>query len=300
MQKDKLLHYSHLHFIILIAGFTAILGKLITIEALSIVWYRMVMATAVIFIYIKARKIEMIFSVRAIASFCLVGLIIALHWFTFFLAIKVSNVSITLAILSTGTFFVSFLEPIFFKRKIYWHEVVFGIMVIAGLYVIFDIESHNLSGILLALASAFFGGLFTVLNGKLTTKYNPVAITLYEIAAGSLFVTIFLLISGEFSIGFFHLIATDWLYLFILASACTAYAFIVGIHLMKWISPYTVMLTYNLEPVYGILLALIIFKDSERMNAQFYYGALIILVTVITNGIIKIYLQRKNNRTYTS
>jgi drug/metabolite transporter (DMT)-like permease len=300
MPKDRLLHYSHLHFIVLIAGFTAILGKLISIEAMSIVWYRMVMATVVIFIYIKARKIETMFSVKAIASFCLVGLIIALHWFTFFLAIKVSNVSITLAVISTGAFFVSFLEPLFFKRKIFWYEVVFGIMVIGGLYVIFDIESHHLNGILLALASAFLGGLFTVLNAKLRSKYDPVAITLYEIAAGSIFVTIFLLINGEFSIGFFHLIPTDWFYLFILASVCTAYAFIVGIHIMKWISPYTVMLTYNLEPVYGILLALIIFKDTERMNPQFYYGALIILVTVITNGIIKIYLKRKNNRTYTS
>ncbi len=297
MQKDKRFHYSHLHFLVIIAGFTAILGKLISIEALPIVWYRMVMAAILIFIFVKASKIKTKFSPKAIVSFCLVGLIIALHWITFFLAIKVSNVSITLAVISTGAFFVSFLEPIFFKRKIFWYEVVFGIMVIVGLVVIFKIESKYLSVIVLALASAFFGGLFTVLNGKLTKKYDPVAISLYEIAAGSLFVTIFLLIGGEFSSGFFHLIATDWLYLFLLASVCTAYAFIIGIHIMKWISPYTVMLTYSLEPVYGILLALIIFKDTERMSPQFYYGTLIILGTVITNGVIKIYLQRNNNRT---
>jgi len=296
MQKDKQFHYLHLHFLVFIAGFTAILGKLIAIDALPLVWYRMSIASLLIFVFVKAKKINLKFSKTAIASFCLVGLIIALHWISFFLAIKVSNVSITLAVISSGAFFGSFLEPIFFKRKIFWYEVFFGIIVMVGLFVIFTIEIEYISGILLALASAFFGSLFTVLNGKLIKKHNSIAITLYEMVAGSLFVSIFLLVRGDFSIGFFSLLAADWGYLFILASVCTAYAFIAGIHIMKWISPYTVMLTYNLEPVYGILLALVIFKDSEKMNPQFYLGALIILSTVIANGIIKAYQQRKNNR----
>lgn len=296
MQRDKLLHYGHLHFLVFIAGFTAVLGKLISIDALPLVWYRMAMASMLIFVFAKVRKVNMRFSKKAIAGFCLVGLIISLHWITFFLAIKVSNVSITLAVISSGAFFASFLEPIFFKRKIYAYEVFFGIMAIVGLYVIFRIETEYVNGILLALASAFLGGLFSVINGTLRIKHNPIAISFYEMVAGTVFVTLFLWGGGEFTAGFFSLMASDWVYLLILASFCTAYAFIAAVHIMKWISPYTVMLTYNMEPVYGIILALIIFNDSEKMRPQFYYGALIILVTVIANGFVKIYLQRKNNR----
>jgi len=296
MQKDKLFHYAHLHFLVFIAGFTAVLGKLISIDALPLVWYRMGMATLLILLFVKLRKIRLRFSKRAIAAFSVVGLVIALHWITFFWAIKVSNVSITLAVISSGAFFASFLEPIFFKRRVYAYEVFFGILAIVGLYVIFRIETEYITGILLALASAFLGGLFSVINGKLRIHYNPVAITYYEMLSGTLFVTLFLLINGDFTTGFFSLLAMDWIYLFILASACTAYAFIAGVHLMKWISPYTLVLSYNMEPVYGILLALVILNDSEKMSPQFYYGALIILLTVAANGITKMYLQRKNNR----
>jgi drug/metabolite transporter (DMT)-like permease len=208
----------------------------------------------------------------------------------------VSNVSITLAVISSGAFFASFLEPIFFKRKVYGYEVFFGILAIAGLYVIFRIETEYVSGILLALASAFLGGLFSVINGKLRIKHNPIAISFFEMAAGTVFVSLFLWVGGEFTTGFFSLMASDWIYLLILASVCTAYAFIAAVHIMKWISPYTVMLTYNMEPVYGIILALIILNDSEKMRPQFYYGALIIIITVVANGIVKMYFQRKNNR----
>ncbi|MBL4662139.1 MAG: EamA family transporter [Flavobacteriaceae bacterium] len=296
MRNDRLFHYAHLHLLIFIAGFTAILGKLISIDALPLVWYRMGIASLLIFIFLRIRKVREKYTVKTIAGFCLVGLVIALHWLTFFFAIKVSNVSITLAVISSGAFFAAFLEPIFFKRRILWYEVFFGIIAISGLYVIFSIETKYVTGILLALASAFFGGLFSVLNGKFVQKYNPIAISLYEMVAGFVFITLFLMLTGEFSVDFFSILPMDWVYLFILASVCTAYAFIAAVHLMKWISPYTVMLSYNMEPVYGILLALVIFQDTERMSPQFYYGALIILSTVVANGVVKIYLQRKNNR----
>lgn len=297
MRKDKVFHYGHLHFLVFIAGFTAVLGKLISIEALPLVWYRMGIAAVLIFLFVKLRKIDFKLPPRAIWLLGLIGTIIALHWITFFWAIKVSNVSITLAVISSGAFFASFLEPLFYKRRVYWYEVFFGICAISGLYVIFSIEMEYMEGILLALASAFLAGLFAVLNGKITKKYHPVTITLYEMIAGTIIVSLFLALSGEFSTEFFTLIPSDWIYLIILASVCTAYAFIAGVHLLKWISPYTVMLTYNMEPVYGILLALIILRDSEQMSTQFYYGAAIILVTVAANGIVKMYLQRKNKRT---
>lgn len=296
MPKDNLLHHGHLHLLVFIGGFTAILGKLISIEALPLVWYRMGIASVLILLFLKYRKISAKFKLKTIVSFSLVGFVIAMHWICFFWAIKVSNVSITLAVISSGAFFASFLEPIFFKRKIYWYEVFFGIIAILGLYVIFRIETTYLTGILLSLASAFFGGLFSVVNGKFTQMHNPVAISMYEMLAGFIFISIFLLATGEFTPGFFAIPTSDWVYLFILASVCTAYAFIAAVHLMKWISPYTVMLSYNMEPVYGIILALVIFRDSEQMSPQFYYGALIILSTVIANGLVKRYLERKNKR----
>lgn len=296
MQNGKLLNYLHLHLIVFIWGFTAVLGKLIELEAIPLVWYRMLLATGFIFLYLKFKKINLKFSWKVLGQFALSGVIIAMHWLTFFGAIKASNVSVTLAVISTGAFFASFLEPLFYKRKIIIYEVFFGLIAIVGLYIIFDVEASYALGIGLALISAFLSALFSVINGKLVLQHKASAISFYELMFGVLGITIFLAISGGFSKEFFMISASDWMYLAILASACTAYAFIASIHVMKWISPYTVMLTINMEPVYGIILALLVFGDSETMGSQFYYGAIIILLTVIANGIIKMRQQRKRRR----
>ncbi len=299
MRNDKLLNYLHLHFIVFIWGFTAVLGALISIEAIPLVWYRMLMATGFILLFLKFRKIPLKFPKKSLFIFALAGLIIALHWLAFFGAIKVANVSVTLAIMSTGAFFTSFLEPLFYKRKIIGYEVFFGLLVIVGLYIIFNVEGDYSYGILLALAASFLGALFSVINGKYTIQYNASAVSFYELGFGMLCITVYLTFSGSFTAQFFQLENTDWLYLFILASACTAYAFIASLHVMKWISPYTVMLTINMEPVYGIILALLLLGDDENMSPQFYYGALIIVVTVIANGIVKNRMDRKK-RTLTN
>jgi len=296
MQNDKLLNYLHLHFIVFIWGFTAVLGALISIDAIPLVWFRMVLAAVFIFLYVKFKKEKLRFSKRVLAGFFLSGVIISLHWLAFFGAIKVSNVSVTLAIMSTGALFASLLEPLLYKRKIIWYEVLFGGIVVIGLYVIFKIETQYVWGIVLALCAAFLGALFSVINGKFALKYKASVISFYEILFGSLCITIFLVFNQSFSISFFQLSINDWIYLVVLASLCTAYAFIASIHVMKWISPYTVMLTINLEPVYGILLALLILGDSENMSPQFYFGAGIILMTVIANGIIKTTRERKKRR----
>lgn len=293
-QNDKLLNYLHLHFIVFIWGFTAVLGALITLEATPLVWYRMLIAWVLIYLFVLWKKIDLKFSRLTLMGFFLAGFIIALHWITFFAAIKASNVSVTLAVLSTGAFFTSLLEPIFYNRKIIWYEVLFGVLVIFGLYIIFDVETHYLTGILLALSSAFLSALFSVINGKFAVKYKATAISFWELLFGTLCITLFLSINGNFDFAFFSISLSDWMYLLILASACTAYAFIASVHVMKWIKPYTVMLTINLEPVYGIILALLILGDTENMSPQFYYGALIILVTVIANGIIKTRKKRKS------
>ena len=215
------------------------------------------------------------------------GLIIALHWFTFFRAIKVSNVSITLACLSTGAFFTSLIEPIFFKKKIIWYEIFFGLIVVFGLSILFHVEGNYREGIILALTSAFLSASFAVINSKFIKDNNATVISFYELSGGVLFFSIFLLFSNSFNANFFQLTTSDFVYLMILSSVCTAYAFIASTAVMKFLSPYTVMLTINLEPIYGIILAVLVFKDKEQMSYEFYIGALIILITVLLNGILK-------------
>lgn len=287
MPNDKTKSYLQLHLIVFIWGFTAILGRLITLDALPLVWFRMLFAVGFIFVYIKYKKIPIKIPRRILLKFLVAGLIIALHWFTFFKAIKVSNVSITLACLSTGAFFTSLIEPIFFGKKIVWYEMFFGLIVVFGLTIIFNVEGNYIEGIVLALISAFLSASFAVINSKFVKDYDPTVISYYELAGGVLFFSIFLLFTNSFNVEFFQLTTSDFVYLLILSSVCTAYAFIASTAVMKFLSPYTVMLTINLEPIYGIVLAVLLFKDTEQMSSQFYIGAVIILITVVLNGIIK-------------
>ncbi len=293
MLNDNTKSYFHLHFIVFIWGFTAILGELISLDALPLVWFRMVMALSFILFYFLLKKQSLRVSKKLLLLFLFLGLVIALHWLTFFKAIKVSNVSVTLACLSTGAFFTSLLEPLFFKRRVVLYEVFFGLLVVSGLYIIFNFEGDYYLGIILALTSAFLSALFSVLNGRLAQKYEPSVISFYELSGGVLCLSVYLLFSASFTPAFFNLQAMDWVYLLILSSICTAYAFIASVKVMKFLSPYTVMLTINLEPVYGILLALLIFKEKEKMSPEFYLGAIIIVATVVLNGVLKYYFKRK-------
>jgi drug/metabolite transporter (DMT)-like permease len=293
MRNDKLRSYLHFHVIVFIWGFTAVLGALMSIGAVALVWYRMLLASLVIFAYIKFKGIPMKVTKKTALGFIIAGIVIALHWLTFFGAIKIANVSITLAMVSTGAFFTSIMEPIFYKRKVIWYEIFFGLLVICGLYLIFKVETRYTEGIIVALISAFLSSVFTLINGKFAQKYRPSVISVYELSAGVGFVTLYLLFSGGFSIGFFQLPPMDWIYIIILATICTAYAFIASVKVMKHLSPYTIMLTVNLEPVYGILLAFVILGNVEQMNSGFYYGALLILSTVVLNGIFKNRRKRK-------
>ena len=288
MLNDKLKNYLHLHFLVFIAGFTAVLGELITIKAVPLVWFRMLMATILIGVYVAISKTKIKLSISAIAKLSVAGIIIALHWITFFGAIDVSNVSITLAMFSTGAFFASLIEPLIYKRKIIWYEILFGFIVIIGVFIITQSEMKYINGIILGVISAFLSSLFAVLNGKFLEKYSATSISFYEFISGVAFITIFLLVFYDgFSLSFFQLPTSDYIYLFILASICTAYAFIASVHVMKYISPYTVVLTFNLEPIYGILIAILLFPEKEKMSTNFYYGAVLILGVVLLNGILK-------------
>ncbi|HNP32750.1 MAG TPA: DMT family transporter [Flavobacterium sp.] len=287
MLSDNLKSYLHLHLIVFIWGFTAVLGALISLDALPLVWFRMLFAVGFIGIYVIFKKIPLKISKKTTLQFLFAGFIIAMHWFTFFKAIKISNISVTLACLSTGAFFASLLEPILYGKKIVWYEVFFGLIVVFGLYIIFNVEGNYFYGMLIALSSAFLSALFAVINSKFVKEYSPVIISFYELSGGLIFFSFLLLLTHSFSPTFFALSAKDVMYLMILSSVCTAYAFIASTSIMKFLSPYTVMLTINLEPIYGIILAVLVFKEKERMSFEFYIGAFIILLTVILNGIIK-------------
>jgi len=288
MQGDNnLKSYLNLHLIVFIWGFTAVLGELITIREASLVWYRMLLATGFLLVYLIITKKKLLLPPKAILKLVFVGFLIAIHWIFFFKAINISNVSITLAMFSVGAFFASVLEPLFYKRKMLWYEVLFGLVIIAGLFIIMQVEIKYLDGILCALFSVFVGVLFTLFNGKLIQQHDSTIITLYEFFAGFLFVSVYLLYDGKFTPAFFEVSTNDWLLILLLSSVCTAYAFTASVNVMKRLSPYTVMLTTNLEPVYGIILAYFIIGEDEKMSVPFYIGSAIILLTVILNGIIK-------------
>ena len=288
MQNDKLKNYLHLHVLVFIAGFTAIIGKLITINAVSLVWYRMLMATVLMFIYIKVAKVDISITKKAFVKLAIAGIIIALHWITFFGAIQVANASIALAMFSTGAFFASFIEPIIYKRKIIAYEIVFGLIVILGVYLIVRSEFKYIDGMILGIISAFLSSLFAVLNGKFLEEHSATKISFYEFLSGVFFISLYILCFGEgFNVNHFNISLSDGLWLFVLASVCTAYAFIASVYVMRYISPYTVVLTYNLEPIYGIILALLLFPESETMSSSFYIGAFIILGVVLLNGVLK-------------
>lgn len=287
MQENKLKNYLLLHFIVFIWGFTAILGALITINAIPLVFFRMGLAVVFIACYFLIKKKSFYLDKTGVFKFLITGIIIATHWIFFFKAIKVSNVSVALVTMSTGAFFTSLIEPVFFRRRIKSLEIILGLFVIVGLYIIFNFESQYQLGIIYALISSFLGSLFAVLNGLFIKKYDENRISLYQLLFGTLFVLVYLIIHGQITAEFFQLQQMDWFYLFVLSSVCTAYAFIASVKVMKYISPYTVMLTINLEPIYAIILALFIFGDKEKMNPEFYLGAAMVLGVVLANGVIK-------------
>ena len=288
MPNDKLKSYLHLHLIVFIWGFTAILGKLLSIDAIPLVWYRMGLASFFIYIYIKVTKLSLKITKRQVVNYVFGGAVIAAHWVTFFYAIKISNISIALATMSTGAFFTIFIEALYKKKRIDFKELIFGILAIVGLYIIYKSEISLQIGMLVALVSSFLSAVFSVFNADFVKKESAVVISFYELGFGVLAITLFLLCNGELlDTSFFKLEPLDYLWLFILSSICTAYAFIVSVDLLKKLSAFTVMLTINLEPIYAIVLAIILFPENEKMTPNFYFGAALILLTVIANGVIK-------------
>lgn len=280
-----------LHFVVFLWGFTAILGDLISLDANPLVMYRMLIAVISIYLFLKwVRKRDT--SVRGSMRWklYLAGGVIALHWITFFHAIKISNVSVTLACMGSTALFVSIIEPIFFKRRVYLSEVILGLIVAAGIATIFWSESSYAEGIIVALISASLSASFSVINGLLVRKESPAVITVHELFGGWMLTVLILIVSlllGYRSLESLVPTAADWGYLLILGIVATAYAFIQSVDVMKHLTPFTVVLTINMEPVYGILTAYLLFQKDEHMSKEFYIGTVLILLAVIANGWFK-------------
>lgn len=278
-------HYIHLHFIVLIWGFTGILGKLISLDAFHLVWYRLFIALFSLAIIILFKKVQ--FKKQYVWQYLFMGLVVAIHWLTFYGAIKLSNVSVALSAFSCCAFFTSIIEPIVFKRRIRWQEVAPGILVIAGMYIIFDAELKYFWGIILGIAAALTASLFSTFNGLWANRSVGYEITLLELLGAFIGLSLFLGLAPGFQFPNFQLSNLDWCWLVILGVGCTVYPFIAVIGLMKHFKPFTISLTVNLEPIYTIIMAIYIFKSSEYMNANFYIGASITLSAVLIYPFLK-------------
>ncbi|WP_184559788.1 DMT family transporter [Chryseobacterium sediminis] len=276
-----------LHLIVFLWGFTAILGKLIHANAQVLVFYRMLFASIFLFVFIRVFKKESIkVSKKIFFQLAAIGFAMALHWYCFFYSIKVSNVSIALSCLSLSTLFASILEPIIFKRKIDISEVVMGTVIVACILLIFKTEFHFKEGIIYGILCAVFGTIFSVFNGKMFGKTSSGNIIFYEIFCGWFILMIFYLLSGQiFQMN--EINYRDLALICLLASVFTAFPMLESVNLMKYISPFTLILTVNLEPVYGIILAFFIFGESEHMSPIFYIASGVMILAIIVNGLIK-------------
>lgn len=276
-----------LHLIVFLWGFTAILGKLIQANAQILVFYRMLFASIFLFVFIRVFKKESIkVSKKIFFQLAAIGLAMALHWYCFFYSIKVSNVSIALSCLSLSTLFASILEPIIFKRKVDISEVVMGTVIVACILLIFKTEFHFKEGIIYGILCAVFGTIFSVFNGKMFGKTSSGNIIFYEIFCGWFILMIFYLLSGQiFQMN--EINYRDLALICLLASVFTAFPMLESVNLMKYISPFTLILTVNLEPVYGIILAFFIFGESEHMSPIFYIASGVMILAIIANGLIK-------------
>ena len=291
MPSDKLKSTLHFHFIVFIFGFTAILGKLISIDAVSLVWYRMVLATAVVALFMGIRRISFALSTKQLYIMLICGVLIALHWVFFFHAVKVSNVSVTLSVMSAGALVTALVEPIFYKRSFVWYEIVLGLIVVVALGLIMQTEYHYIEGMMFAFIAILLSVAFTLINGKAIHKSDARVMSVYQLGAGAVCMSMILLMQGKLTVELFSISKTDILWISILAIVCTAYAFVVSIAVMRHLTPFSLMLAINMEPVYGILFGILIFGSDEKMGLTFYIGTLLILLSVLTNGFLK--LKRK-------
>ncbi|MEQ8423723.1 MAG: DMT family transporter [Cyclobacteriaceae bacterium] len=283
--------YLRLHFIVFLWGFTAILGLLISIPAVEMVFYRTLLAAIGLAVLIAFTKSSFKISTRDLIKILATGFIVGIHWILFFASAKVSNASVSLVGFATGSLWTAFLEPIMGRKKIKKFEVALGFVVVLGLYIIFSFDFRYPLGLALGIASGFTIALFSVFNSKFVQRIHPYTISFYEMAGACICTAVFFPLykntwAQNFELQLYPSLS-DWFYLAILSFVCSVYAYSAAIELLKRLSVFFVQLTLNLEPLYGIIMALLIFGDSEKMQLEFYVGTIIILGAVISYPLLR-------------
>lgn len=287
--------YLQLHFLVFLWGFTAVLGKLVSIPSVEMVFYRTVLAALGMGVLMIITKNSFLVDNDQLIKIVLTGFIVAIHWLTFFGAGRVSNPSTSLVGFATCSFWAALIEPMVKRKKIQALEIGLGVLVLGGLYIIFSFDFNFPLGLFLGIVSGFMAALFSVINSKLVTRTHAYAITFYEMMGASVFVLCYLLIdAASGSTPNFSATASDWFYIALMAWVCSVYAFSVSIDLSKRLSVFFMQLALNLEPVYGIILAIIVFGQREVMGLNFYVGTAIILSAVVIYPILKRRIERNH------
>ena len=270
-----------LHLSILIAGFTGILGKLIELDSFVLSGYRSIFTAAMFFCFLLITKNLIKIPARKYVKIIALGTLLGIHWIFFYGSIKFANVSIAVICLSSMGFFTSLLEPLLLKRKLQIKEIIYSLISILGILFIFKFDSQYRLGITIGFISAFLASTYTILNKKFVINYDVKTLLLYEMLGSS----IFFIFCTPFYVNIFSfdkLIGTpsDYVYLLLLSSVCTIGLYLLQISVVKVISAFTVNLSYNLEPIYSIILAMIIFKEGQELNFSFYIGLILIILSV--------------------
>ena len=290
--RASIRHLIILHLTVLVWGFTGILGNLISISAVQLVWYRVLIAAVSLATYFLCIRQSFAVSGRQFIYFMLTGGLVGMHWVFFFESIKVSTVSVTLVCLSSVTLFTAIIEPLFYRRRTAKSDVFVGLLIIIGIYFIFRFESEYIRGIILGLLAALAAALFGIINSKLIKKSRATLISFYEMAGAWLWISLFMFLGGRHGDDL-GIKGADIGYLVLLGTVCTAGAYVAAVSVMREISAFRVALASNLEPVYGILLAWLFFGQHEKMSAGFYVGAIIIFGAVFLYPVLKYRLRNK-------
>ncbi|MEO6405147.1 MAG: DMT family transporter [Ferruginibacter sp.] len=274
--------FIQLHIAVFLAGFTAILGKLIGLNEGLLVWYRLLITVIVLAIFMYLKKELTRIPPRDIIKITAVGLVIAIHWVTFYGSVKYANVSVALVCFSATGFFTALLEPFILRSKMVWIELLLGLIAISGIYIIFDFHPQYKLGIIFGIISALGSALFPIFNKQLLKRFEPRTLTLYELGGGLVMLSFLLpFYLSQFPAAYYFPSFPDWMWLLVLAVLCTVVSFNLQLNALKKISAFTANLTYNLEPVYGIIMAFIFFQENNELHNQFYIGVFLILLAII-------------------
>ncbi len=284
-----------LHLTVFVWGFTSIIGKLISISAVPLVWYRVLIASVSLFLYFKFNKTDFKVNRATLLKLLFTGALVGGHWVLFFLSIKLSTVAVTLVCLSSITLFTAIFEPLINKKRISKLEIIVGILIIIGILIIFKFESKYTKGIITGLISAVLASLFSIINSKLVKHKEAPVIAFYELSGAFLWITIYLFATNGFNQSM-DLSTKDIGYLVILGTVCTSVAYVAGVSVMREISAFRVALITNLEPVYGIILSFVFFGDINKMTLGFWVGAVIILSSIFLFPIAQRQISNRKSR----